>query len=198
MGLLVVFWGGTAGALEEAKYEVVLTEGAFELRDYAPQVVAEVVVSGSLTGAGNRAFRPLYRYITGHNTGPTEIPMTAPVSQTAAPTRIPMTAPVSQTAAGDDWAVQFMMPASQTLESLPQPRDPAVRLRAIPGRRLAVIRYSGLWTRRAYRRHLARLEAWVADRGWTPSGAAPIWARYNPPFTLWFRRRNEILLPLKE
>ena len=24
----------------------------------------------------------------------------------------------------------------------------------------------------------------------------PVWARYNPPFTPWFLRRNEILIPI--
>ncbi|MEZ4413700.1 MAG: heme-binding protein [Gemmatimonadales bacterium] len=182
-------------AIEEAAYTVVQRDGAFELRDYAPQVVAETIVAGDLEGAGTKAFRPLFRYISGQNRPGVKLAMTAPVSQEPARQKIPMTAPVGQEPVPGGWAVSFMMPTAFTLETLPEPADPAVRLRQVPARRVAAVRYTGVWSEKSYRRHKASLESWIRENGWTVAGAA-VWARYNAPFTPWFLRRNEILIPV--
>ena len=110
-----------AMAIEEAPYKVVKTAGIFELRDYAPHILAETVVDGSLEDAGNKAFRRLFRYISGENRSRDTITMTAPVSQQPEGEKITMTAPVGQQAVAGKWAVSFMMPASYTLETLPVP-----------------------------------------------------------------------------
>lgn len=187
--------GVGAMAVEEAPYRVAQKEGDFELRDYEPQLLAEVVVDGSLEDAGNRAFNLLFRYISGENRGRAKIAMTAPVAQEPAPEKIAMTAPVAQQAASGGWAVSFMMPSSYTMDTLPVPDNPAVVIRQIPARRVATVRYSGTWSGKRYRDHLARLEAWMRARGFVAAGD-PVWARYNPPFTPWFLRRNEVLIPL--
>ena len=57
------------------------------------------------------------------------------------------------------------------------------------------MRYSGLWSEKNYLRYKGELESWLRDNGLTVTGE-PVWARYNPPFTLWFMRRNEILIPV--
>ena len=181
-------------ATEEAEYDVVQQDGEFELRDYAPQVVAEVVVSGSFSRAGNSAFRPLFNYISGDNTVQAKIAMTAPVSQTAQSQDIAMTAPVGQRASGNDWIISFMMPAEFTMDTIPKPTDPAVSLREIPAHRMATVRYSGRWTEKRYQSHLEALLTWVASKDLAVTGE-PVFARYNGPFTPWFMRRNEILLP---
>ena len=106
-----------------------------------------------------------------------------------------MTAPVGQQRDQDKWAVSFMMPASYTMETLPVPSDPGITLRQVPARQLAAVRYSGLWSEKNYLRYRGELEKWIRDNGLTVSGE-PVWARYNPPFTLWFKRRNEILIPV--
>lgn len=188
---------GMAMATEEAEYDVVRQDGDFELRDYAPQIVAEVVVSGSFSDAGNSAFRPLFNYISGDNTVQTRIAMTAPVAQTAQSQDIAMTAPVGQRASGDDWVVSFMMPAEFTMDTIPIPTDPAVKLREIPAHRMAVVRYSGRWSEKRYQSHLVALQSWVTEQGLGVTGEA-VFARYNGPFTPWFMRRNEILLPVAE
>jgi hypothetical protein len=197
-------------AVEEATYTVVQRDGEFEIRDYAPYVVAETVVAGAFERAGNEAFRALFRYISGGNRSRRKVAMTAPVSQEATGEKIAMTTPVSQEAAGEKiamtapvgqqssqgrWAVSFTMPASFTLETLPEPADPRVTLRQVPARRMAVLRYSGFWTESGYLRHKTRLESWVRSKGLLVAGD-PVWARYNAPFTPWFLRRNEILLPV--
>jgi len=93
------------------------------------------------------------------------------------------------------WAVSFMMPAAYTMETLPEPEDPEVTLRQVPARRMAVVRYSGFWSEKGYLQNKSKLESWISAKGLTIIGD-PIWARYNPPFTLWFLRRNEILFPI--
>ena len=109
--------------------------------------------------------------------------------------KIEMTAPVGQQRFQEKWAVSFIMPASYTLETLPEPEDPKVTLRQVPARRMAAVRYSGFWSEKGYLRYKLELESWIRESGLTIVGD-PIWARYNPPFTPWFLRRNEILIPV--
>jgi effector-binding domain-containing protein len=179
----------------EVKYKVVIKEKDFELRDYPAQVVAETVVDGTLEDAGNKAFMRLFGYISGKNQSRNKIAMTAPVSQEAASEKIAMTAPVGQQRAEGGWVVSFTMPISYTLQTLPVPEDPQVKLRQVPARRMASVRYSGTWSETRYLRYKKELELWIEKNGFRILGE-PVWARYNPPFTPWFLRRNEILIPV--
>lgn len=182
--------------VEEAEYRVLQQDGAIELREYAPSIVAETIVDADFEDAGNRAFRKLFRYIDGENVAQQEIAMTAPVSQAPAGRKIEMTAPVGQRPTNGGWAVSFMMPSSFTMATIPRPSDPAVQVRAIPSYRAAVIRYSGFWSEERYREHLGELRAWIAAQGLEATGE-PVWARYDPPFKPWFMRRNEVLIPVQ-
>ena len=182
-------------AIEEAKYEVVKKDEKFEIRDYAPQIIAETIVEGDLENSGNKAFRRLFRYISGDNRSRSKVDMTAPVSQQPASEKIQMTAPVAQQRVENKWAVSFLMPASYTLETLPEPDDPKIRLRQVPARRMAVVRYSGFWSEKNYLRYKKDLALWIKKNGFKIVGE-PVWARYNPPFMPWFLRRNEVLMPI--
>jgi len=182
-------------AIEEAAYTVTMQDRAFEIRDYAPHVVAETLVEGTLEEAGSTAFNRLFRYISGGNRSREKVAMTAPVSQQPKGEKIAMTAPVAQRRVREQWAVSFMMPATYTLETLPAPEDPQVTLRQVPARRIAAVRYSGSWSEKGYLRHRVELESWMRGKGLAAAGE-PQWARYNSPFTLWFLRRNEILIPV--
>ena len=110
--------------------------------------------------------------------------------------KLAMTAPVVQQQAQGNWAVSFIMPATQSLETLPDPEDLKVVLRQVPARRMAAVRYSGFWDEKGYLRYKNELEAWIQAKGLAIAGD-PIWARYNSPFTPWFLRRNEILVPVE-
>lgn len=187
--------GGCGVAIEMAKYEVVSKDENYEIREYAPFVIAETVVDGSLEDAGNKAFNRLFGYISGKNRSQGKIAMTSPVSQEAAPEKIATTSPVGQSRVEGGWAVSFIMPASYTMETLPLPDDPEVKLRLVPARRMAAVRYSGRWSEKRYQRYREELESWIKKKGFRISGE-PVWARYNPPFTPWFLRRNEILIPI--
>lgn len=193
---LIAFFGvGQSMATEEAEYTVILTEDNFEVRAYAPHILAETLVEGKFGSAGNKAFSRLFKYITGNNTARQNIQMTAPVAQASNNEKIQMTAPVGQQQINDNWAVSFMMPASYTLETLPEPKDPTIVLRQVPARHMAALRYSGLWNEKSYARHKEDLDVWIKTQGFKVIGEA-VWARYDPPFKPWFLRRNEILVPI--
>jgi effector-binding domain-containing protein len=192
---LVIAGGIEAMAVEEVRYEVIEKEGKFEIRDYAPHIIAETLVDGSLEDAGNKAFKALFGYISGDNRSRAKVAMTAPVNQKPAGENIKMTGPVGQQRVQDKWAVSFSMPAAYTLETLPVPENPEVNLRSVPARRMAAVRYSGFWSERSYLRYKSELESWVRSKNLSITGA-PIWARYNPPYMPWFLRRNEILIPI--
>jgi len=183
-------------AIEEASYNILKKDNNFEIRDYAPHILAETVVEGNFEEAGNKAFRRLFRYISGDNRSREKVAMTAPVSQKRKGEEIKMTAPVGQRRVQDKWAVSFMMPAAYTLETLPEPEDPIVTLRQAPARRMAAVHYSGFWSEKNYLRYKLELESWIKENGLTIADD-PVWARYNPPFTPWFLRRNEILIPIE-
>jgi len=186
---------GSVMAAEEAKYSVAVKQDDLEVRDYEPSIVAEVIVNDDFEDASGAAFRKLFNYISGDNTKRSKIAMTSPVSQKAEPEKIAMTSPVGQRKAEQGWAVSFMMPASFTMETIPVPDDPSVVLREVPAYRAAAIRYSGRWTEKSYKKHLALLQEWIASENFEVVGE-PVWARYNAPFTPWFARRNEILIPI--
>jgi hypothetical protein len=181
-------------AIEEPKYELIEQDGAFELRDYAPYLVAETRVDAGFEDAGNIAFQRLFRYISGSNTAEAKIAMTAPVTQSKGE-KIAMTAPVTQVASGAGYAVAFVVPAKYTLESVPRPLDPAIRIREVPRQRVAAWRYSGRWTTASYRDNETKLRQALASRGLEAVGE-PVLARYDPPFMPWFLRRNEVLIPV--
>ena len=184
---------GPARAVEEAEYAVIKKDGDFEIREYSPSIVAEMLVKSDFEGASNKAFRTLFKYIDGENKTRDKIAMTAPVSQEPDSQKIAMTAPVSQEAADEGWLVSFMMPSTFTMETIPEPTNQDVRIRQIPGYRAAAIRYSGTWSEKNYNKHHDQLLDWLDGQGFRVTGPS-VWARYNAPFTPWFMRRNEILI----
>jgi hypothetical protein len=187
-----------AHAIDEPAYTVVQTSDVFEVRQYAPYLVAEVVVPGPASEAGNQGFSLLGGYIFGKNKGERKLEMTAPVTQTAVaapPVKLEMTAPVTQAVAPGGFLVQFVMPKGYTLATLPVPLDERVKLREVPGNRVAVIRFSGSWSQSTYEEQLQKLRSALAAAGMATAGE-PVWSRYNGPFSLPFLRRNEIWLNL--
>lgn len=190
-----------AHAIEEPAYTVTQTTEVFEVRQYAPYLVAEVVVPGPASEAGNQGFKLLAGYIFGKNKGERKLEMTAPVTQTPlpssppAPVKLEMTAPVTQTAIAGGFLVQFVMPKGYTLATLPEPLDAQVKLREVPGKRVAAIRFSGSWSQSTYEAQLQTLRNALGAAGLATQGE-PVSSRYNSPFSLPFLRRNEVWLNL--
>ena len=181
---------------EQQPYEVLGAYDGFELRRYPAHVVAEVTVRGTFDSAGNTAFRPLFRYISGENHSSRAVAMTAPVVQqvdVSDSEKVAMTAPVVQHTTQDgEYVIAFVLPASLTEQSAPVPSNPQVRIRAVPERRAAARRYSGRWSESAYQTQAAGLLDAIREAGLTAVGE-PRFARFNPPFTPWFLRRNEVV-----
>jgi effector-binding domain-containing protein len=178
--LAAVLWGPIASRVERARYKTLRRDRDIEIRDYTPMIVAEVEVSGDRETAIQRGFRTLADYIFGNNTAMRVIAMTAPVTQQ-----------------GDveNWQVRFVMPARYTTDTLPKPIDPEVTLKHLEAKRFAAIRFSGSARDAGLRRHAERLESFIRDNG-LRALSSPAFAFYNPPWTLPFLRRNEVMIEI--
>jgi hypothetical protein len=194
LALVFTFSGQLAMAIEEPAYEVLLETKHYEIRRYQPYIVAEVDVDADFKRAGNSAFRVLAGYIFGDNEPQQKMQMTAPVESREG-VRMNMTAPVtSQPTDGDGpFTYAFVMERKYTMETLPKPTNPDIRLVQRPARVMAVHRYSGGWSEGRYEQHeRILLDALATDR--VEVTGTPVFARYNAPFTPWFLRRNEVMV----
>jgi len=180
--LLMIFTVKNIGmAIEEPKYTLVKSDGKIEIREYQSYLVAETFISGSkMNEASNAGFRKLFKYISGNNRTNTDIAMTAPVTQLRS---------------GNAWTVSFIMPESWTMETLPIPNDPRVKLQPIPARRVLAITFSGTASDEAIGKRTDELRRYARDHKLTTIGE-PVLAFYNPPWTLPWFRRNEVMLEL--
>lgn len=194
-GLLALAGCATTG-VEEPAFSVSLAEGDFEIRQYAPTIVAETTVSGNAWDARFAGFGPLADYIFAKERDGEKIAMTAPVTQ-APREKIAMTAPVTQQSAGsgDEWVITFTMPTGYTLQTLPAPANPNVKLVEIPARTMGVLSFTGLATDADMKAAESRLLDHVRRAGMTPTGDVEF-AFYDPPWTLAFLRRNEAMVPV--
>jgi hypothetical protein len=195
---------GSLMATEEPKFESLRKEDNIEIRRYVPVIVAETTVDGDMDSASNRGFQLIAGYIFGKNE---RIAMTAPVvaeAQSSAE-KIAMTAPVSIEAQNTDgskmagaqrWRIHFVMPSQYTLATLPKPLNPQVQLREIPAKTFAALTYSGINTESTVQEKTEQLLDWLKTQQIETIGK-PQLARYNPPWTLPFLRRNEILQEIK-
>lgn len=181
-------------AIDTPKYNVLKDSGKFQIREYTEYVSAEVVVEGEFEEVGSKAFRPLFQYISGNNSQNQKLEMTTPVEQTGGE-KISMTAPVEQKGKDGRYTLSFVLPQSLTIDTAPIPNDKRVVLRNNPIRKMACIRYSGFWSESNYLENWKLLQDWIASENLKQKGE-PIYARYNAPFSIWFLRRNEILVEI--
>ena len=158
-------------------------------------IVAEVEVRGERTKALNEGFRLIADYIFGNNLSSKKVAMTAPVTQEAGE-KIAMTSPVTQEGSDDIWKVRFVMPGEYTLDTLPKPKNDAVHLISIPARKVVAIRFSGSNTDANINSHRDQLVAYIEAHHLSVAGSSTT-AFYNPPWTLPFLRRNEIVFQLR-
>ena len=195
---------GTLMATEEPKFESLRKEDNLEIRRYVPVIVAEALVDGDMDTASSRGFQLIAGYIFGNNE---RIAMTAPVvaEPQSSAEKIAMTTPVSiepqnaedsKMAGAQRWRVHFVMPSQYTLATLPKPLNPQVQLREIPAKTFAALTYSGINTESTTQERTEQLLDWLKTQKIETIGK-PQLARYNPPWTLPFLRRNEILQEIK-
>lgn len=190
--LAAASWGPLVSNVEQPKYLVVQSDRSIEIRDYPAMIVAEANVRGAREEAINEGFRIIADYIFGNNLSSQRVAMPAPVTQQASE-KIAMTAPVTQQGDGDSWQVRFIMPASYTLATLPKPKNHAVQLKEIASRRCAVVRFSGLAGEARLKRETDQLTKFISAKKLTALSVAT-YAFYDPPWTLPFLRRNEVMI----
>lgn len=201
LGIVVVavvgffVWDSVVTDVEQAKYTVVEKHDNIEIREYAPALVAEVEVSGERQEAIKQGFRQIADFIFGNNAPAQKVAMTAPVIQQTEQKKsqpIAMTAPVLQSGTDNKWVVQFVMPSEYTMQTLPKPNNAAVKIKEIPSKRFAVIRFSGFATSDALQAQTEALKQFMVTKNLKAPSSVQ-YAFYNPPWTLPFMRRNEVM-----
>jgi hypothetical protein len=185
---------------EEAPYSVLEEQGQYQIRQYQSLLVATTIVDSDFDEAGKQAFRRLFNYISGDNKAAREIAMTAPVLATKnAATdgeKIAMAAPVIREKQDKGWRFSFVLPTDYTPENAPLPNDERVSLQQIPARKVASLQYSGSWQQERFDSHSELLLQWIREQQLQPE-SLPRVAGYDPPWTLPFLRRNEVLVDIK-
>ncbi len=201
---------------ETPKYQVLEKSENLEIREYASYIEATTAVKGGFKDSQGEAFRILANYIFGDNEKQSKISMTAPVvmnpngssAQTSTSTsaaspneseKISMTAPVVQSPTQDGWQMSFSMPSKfKSIEDLPRPKDPRIRFNVVPPKTIAVIQFSGLWSEQRNREMAQQLKRWLLKSGQYKTVSEPMFAGYDPPWTLPFFRRNEMMIEVKK
>lgn len=185
---------GIRNGTEEPSFTVERKVGDIEIRRYGSRIAAQTAVDADEDAARNEGFRRLAGYIFGGNTTKTKIAMTAPVAQQNE--KIAMTAPVaSERGADGQWVIRFFMPSKYSLAELPTPNDDRVQLVTVPPDRVAVLRFAGVLSTKAVAARTAELLKFLRDNGIEPVGEPMGWF-YDPPWTVPFLRRNEVVVSL--
>jgi DNA gyrase inhibitor GyrI len=188
----------------EAQYKVVETlSDSVEIREYMPQLVADVTVTGDRKKAASKGFRQLFSYITGANNTQAKVAMTTPVAEIPVQTEtdtltsqnIAMTTPVTETLTEEGWVIRFFLPPEFTLENVPVPTNKNIVISEIDPHQVAVIRFSGRGNNANLNKRENELREMLTDSSYSTVGSAE-YAFYNAPFTLPFLRRNEVMLPV--
>lgn len=172
-------------AVEEPRYTVLVSEPPFELRRYAAFTVAQTQISGDFDAASRSGFRRIAAYIFGDNVQ----------AEQGVQRKISMTAPVTVTPQDQGWRVHFVMPSTESVQTLPQPLNAQIQLRPVPEHETVAVRFSGFTTQASMQEQTERLRTWAQVRNLKLSPTAQV-ARYDDPFTWPWNRRNEILIDL--
>ena len=205
---LEILWITPAMAIEEPKYEVIVSDAQFEVRHYAPVLIAETIVEGDMDAASSKGFRLIADFIFGNNLSSdtdkkSKIAMTAPVTVEPQSSKIAMTAPVtvepqaaeSNMKTAKTWRINFVMPSQYTLANIPKPKNNAVTLREVPSKYFVVHKYSGFNTVSRVQTKTDETVEWAIKRSYKMIGT-PQLSRYDPPWTLPMFRRNEIMIEI--
>ena len=188
-----------AMATEEPEFTLISQENAIEIREYQPKIIASVEVEGDFDDASSKGFKLLADYIFGNNllNGEAQkISMTAPVEMTPLAEDIVMTSAIMKSEINHKWQVNFVMPKEYSLDTLPRPNNEQVKIIEIPKEKYAVIVFSGLVRDSSYSEKAQLLKDFILTKNFTQLEAIKI-ARYNPPWTLPFFRRNELMVKIK-
>ena len=186
----------TVMATEEPEFKLISEEGEFQIREYDPKIIAQVEVEGDFDEASSMGFKLLADYIFGNNLLEGEsqkISMTTPVEMSPMAENLLITSPVMDDQVNDKWLINFVMPPEYSLDTLPKPNNPQVKIIEVPKEKYAVIVFSGLVRESSYTEKVELLHNYLEENGLKQQSAVKV-ARYNPPWTLPFFRRNELMV----
>lgn len=179
--------------VEILDYQVLEKDGTFDIRQYEDYWVVRTEIDGEYRESTGEGFRLLFSYISGKNKQQEEIAMTGPVMQQEKGEKIAMTGPVIQQKKGKRWTMEFVLPAKYNKLQPPEPLDPEVSIVKVPGYRAAAISYSGNLREEKYNTKIRELLDIVSLKGLQTIGE-PFSAGYDPPWTIPFLKRNEVLI----
>jgi effector-binding domain-containing protein len=196
--LTILFFSHSLMATEEPEFNLILKKENLEIREYLPKILAQVKVIGTFDEATSAGFKLLADYIFGNNIstdGSSKIAMTAPVILEPKSKIINMTAPIITEGNNREWLISFIMPKEFSIKTLPKPNNKDIKIISLPKEKYAVIVFSGLVREVSYKEQAMLLNNFISDSKLTSVGQLQI-ARYNPPWTLPFFRRNELMVKI--
>jgi hypothetical protein len=178
---LVAFWfaSNSRAATETPEYKVVRADGKIEIRDYPALTMATTPMSADGMNGG---FGQLFRFITGSNESKEKIEMTAPVL-------------IDNTT--EKKTMSFIMPQATVSKGVPKPAASTVSLSSMPATRFIVLRFPGGRNEENEKKAIAALRAWMTAQKLTGKGE-PLFAYYDPPWTLIPFRRNEVMIRIEK
>tara|TARA_B100000035_G_scaffold237462_1_gene205734 strand:- start:12006 stop:12659 length:654 start_codon:yes stop_codon:yes gene_type:complete len=194
--LFINIFFNPAMATEEPEFKLVSEEGEYQIREYDPKIIAQVEVEGDFEEASSKGFKLLADYIFGNNLLGGEskkISMTTPVEMSPLAENLLMTSSIMDDQVNNKWLINFVMPQENSLDTLPKPNNPQVNIIEVPSEKYAVIVFSGLVRESSYAEKAELLSNYLKENSFKQQGAIKI-ARYNPPWTLPFFRRNELMV----
>jgi DNA gyrase inhibitor GyrI len=162
--------------VEMLTYSVISKDKDFEKRHYDSFNLAKTIESGDRQNSIGKAFKRLFAYISGKN---------------KTQKKISMTSPVLQQAEGSSWHIAFIMPKAYILSELPKPLDNGIQLQHIKASDYYCLRFSGRLSDKNLQEHLNAFQVYLKEKHYQIDGS-PIFAFYDPPWTLPFFRRNEL------
>jgi effector-binding domain-containing protein len=193
---LLLLFSNYLMAVDEPEFNSTFKDDNLEIREYAPKILAQVSVLGDFNEATSKGFKLLADFIFGNNIsidGSSKIDMTAPVVVEPVSEIINMTAPVITEGINNEWVVSFVMPKEYSLSTLPKPNNKNITITRLPAEKYAVIVFSGLVRKSNYDEQVKLLKKFILKKNLKTIGLIQI-ARYNPPWTLPFFRRNELMI----
>ena len=169
--------------------QLITANQIYEIREYDDRLAVQT----NQKNGQNRAFRNLFKYISGSNISSTKIEMTTPVTQSV---KIEMTTPVTQKFQDGEITMKFFLPRKFQLKTVPQPLSEDLSIVVVKGGKYAVIKYSGRSTFKNFEKHSKLLlEALLSDN--IKAVGHPIKATFNGPLTPFFMRRNEAMIRIE-
>ncbi len=184
---------GIRAGYEERSHKVVIEDSSYEIREYEPGLIAMTTTEGSFSGGQSESFGNLAGYIFGKNQEEQKIAMTVPVEMIRGTQQSD-----SSQESEDHWSMKFFLPKQYALEDLPLPNHPEkVKILPQEGELLAVRRFTWLLDESDLEKYEPQLLEWIEEQGYEATGEAKL-AGYDPPWTLPFFRRNEVLIPVRK